>query len=123
MRRCRGITALEVIGALAILGVTLILATSLDSRGPRASERLAAQRVALRAAEAALEAVRAGALPPVSGPVVVPGSLGQTRGLRVRLEVGPAGRPGLVQVRARATARAPGAPVTQTLATLVWRGR
>ena len=80
-------------------------------------------RRVLEAAEAALEAVRAGVLPPVSGPVVVPGSLGRTTGLRVRLEVRPAGRPGLVQVRAKATARAPGTAVTQSLSTLVWRGR
>lgn len=123
MRARRGVSALELLAALALLGAAMWVAASLDARGPRAAARLAAQRLALRAAEGALEAVRAGALPPVSGPAVVPGALGTASGLRVRLEVRPAKPAGLLEVRATATAPAPGSPVTQSLATLVWRGR
>ena len=123
MRRHRGFTLIETIAALAILGATLAIAASIGSRGPRATERLAAQRVALRAAEGALEAVRAGTLLPVSGPVVLPGTIARGAAVRVRLDVRDAGPRGLVEVKASATAPAPGRPVTQSLATLVWRPR
>jgi prepilin-type N-terminal cleavage/methylation domain-containing protein len=123
VRRHRGFTLIETIAALAILGATLAIAASIGSRGPRASERLAAQRVALRAAEAALEAVRAGTVPLASGVVVVPGSVARSSAVRVRLEVRDAGPRGLLEVRASATAPAPGRHVTQSLHTLVWRRR
>ncbi len=123
MRGRRGFTLLEALATVALLGVALSLAASLSSRGPRASERLLSHRTALRAAEGALEAVRAGVIAPVSGPVTVLGGVRGGPAVRVRLVVRPVDTRGLLEVRATATAAAPGRPVTQTLSTLVWRKR
>lgn len=121
MRDRRGFTLIETLAALAILGATMAVAASLGGRGPGASERLAAHRTALRAAEGALEAIRAGSIAPVSGPVAVPGALSRGSAVRVRLDVRRAEGTDLLEVRATATAPAPGRPVTQSLTSLVWR--
>jgi prepilin-type N-terminal cleavage/methylation domain-containing protein len=119
VRPRRGFTLVESLAALAILGIALVLSFSLLGRGPRAGDRLAAHRAALRAAEAALEAVRARALPLEPGPVALPGA--GPAGPRVRLDVKTAGRPGLFEVVATATAEAPGRPVRLSVTTLFWR--
>lgn len=121
--RSRGFTFIETFAALAILGLAMVIASGLSGRGPKASARLAAHRVALRAAEGALETVRAGTAVPVSGPVALPGANTREPSVRVRLDVRPAGSPGLFEVRASATAPAPGHPVTESLTSFVWRRR
>lgn len=61
--RPNGFTLLEAMVALAILGVALLLGMALVIQLPRDVRRLDAERQAMRAMEATLEAMRAGTLP------------------------------------------------------------
>lgn len=61
--RPHGFTLLEAVVALAILGVALLLGMALVIQLPRDVRRLDAEREAMHAMEASLEAMRAGVLP------------------------------------------------------------
>ena len=90
------------------------LAVHLQQR--RVLDRLAGQGAALRALEATFEALRAGALPLASGPVVGFGS----GGISVVLDVQPTDVPALFAVRAEARYTVAGEEHAQALASLFW---
>ena len=119
MHRERGISLIETIATLAMAGLAVIMLTSITSVAPQARQRVEAQRAMLRTAEAALEAVRAGAAPLEDGPVAV--GLAVAWPVTVRLEVTPAGLPGLWRVEAAARAEVRGGPLVRRLVSQVWR--
>lgn len=119
MHRERGISLIENIATLALVGLAVLVLTSVTAVAPQTRERVEAQQAMLRGAEAALEAVRAGALPLVSGPVEVGMTL--ARPVSVRLEVSPAGVRGLWRVAAVARAEIRGQRLERRLLTQVWR--
>ena len=65
--RPNGFTLLEALIALTVLGVALLLGMALVIQLPRDVRRLDAERNAMRAMEATLEALRAGTPPPDPG--------------------------------------------------------
>jgi type II secretory pathway pseudopilin PulG len=116
-------TLVECLIALALLSLATVLVTAALASARASGERLLAQRRALRAAENALEAVRGGALPLVSGPVeaeALVGDAGEWR-LAVRVVVDGAEQPGLYRVAAEAAFEVRGRPGSRRLETLVWR--
>jgi prepilin-type N-terminal cleavage/methylation domain-containing protein len=119
-RAPRGFTLVETLIALALLTLTLLLGLGLVLQHPRIVRRLDAQREALHAMEAALEALRAGALPLVSQDLP-PVGLHRTA-LTVRIE--PAGSPpGLYRVEVRARYQVEGQTRERKVESLVWRPR
>lgn len=119
MPRERGISLIENIAALALVGLAVMVLTSITAVAPQTRERVEAQRAMLRTAEAALEAVRAEALPLVSGPAEV--DMTVSRPVSVRLEVSPVGGSGLWRVEAVARAEVRGQRLERRLLTQVWR--
>ena len=121
MRQARsGFTLIESLVALALVSVGLLLAVGVQMQQPLALERLRARQEVTRALEAALESVRAGALPLADG--VVPGGPpgGAARGLVVRLHVEAAGTRDLYQVTCEALYTLRGRPQRALLTSLVW---
>jgi prepilin-type N-terminal cleavage/methylation domain-containing protein len=101
--RANGFTLLETVVALAILGVALLLGMALVIQLPRDVRRLDAERQAMRAMEAALEAMRAGALPvqnsQLSEFITLAGApRARDLDLTIGVLVTPTTRPGLYQV-------------------------
>jgi prepilin-type N-terminal cleavage/methylation domain-containing protein len=96
-----GFTLVEALIALTVLGVALLLAMALVLQLPRDVRRLDAERQAMRAMEATLEALRAGTLPveksELSGFITLAGAPA-ARDLGVTVDVTPTDRPGLYQV-------------------------
>ena len=121
-RRSRGMTLVECLVSVALLGIAILMSSALFGTGPRASARLEARREALGAAENALEAVRAGALPLESGKISVP--LGPrpryAASLQVVLDVAPTDTPGLVEVVADARYVVLHRNAHHSLTTMVW---
>lgn len=125
----RGFTLIESLVALAVLSVALLLGMGLVLQLPGVVRRVDAHRQALRAMEAALEALRAGELPLASGrlasptsptsPAVSSGSA--PAGLAVWIEVQPVSPPGLHEVLVRARYPAAGKVVERQVETLVYR--
>jgi len=99
--RPNGFTLLEALIALTILGVALLLGMALVIQLPRDVRRLDAEREAMRAMEASLEAMRAGALPvensELTGFITMAGA-SAARDLGITVLVTPTTRPGLYQV-------------------------
>src|SRR3954451_8239543 len=99
--RPHGFTLLEAVVGLAILGVALLLGMALVIQLPRDIRRLDAERQAMRAMEASLEAMRAGILPvedsELSGFITLAGAPA-ARDLKITVPVSPTERPGLYQV-------------------------
>jgi prepilin-type N-terminal cleavage/methylation domain-containing protein len=99
--RPNGFTLLEAVVALAILGVALLLGMALVIQVPRDVRRLDAEREAMRAMEASLEALRAGALPVENSKLSELITVSDTpvvRELKIDVAVAPTTRPGLCQV-------------------------
>ncbi|HEY4563959.1 MAG TPA: type II secretion system protein, partial [Thermoanaerobaculia bacterium] len=105
--RPHGFTLLEAVVGLAILGVALLLGMALVIQLPRDVRRLDAERQAMRAMEATLEAMRAGALPvktceppcALSGFITLPDDPKARRlDLKIYVDVASTTRPGLCQV-------------------------
>jgi prepilin-type N-terminal cleavage/methylation domain-containing protein len=119
----RGMTLMECAAALALIGIAILAAGAFLSVQPQVTDRLQAQREAVRALEYTLESVRAGALPLVSGAqaVSLPASPDAVRNLTVTLRVSPGERPGLFVVAAEAIYSAGGKRYRRQLATMVWR--
>ena len=119
MSRERGISLIENIAALALVGLAVLVLTSITAVAPQTRERVEVQRAMLRTAEAAIEGVRAGATPLAGGPVTVDMTVAWP--VTVRLEVSPAGVPGLWRVEAVARAEVRGQRLERRLSTQVWR--
>jgi prepilin-type N-terminal cleavage/methylation domain-containing protein len=118
-----GFSLLEVLIALALLGVALLMGVGLVLQQPRIVRRLDGERQAFRALESTLEAVRAGVVPletaDLEGFSTAVGSPAP-KDLRVHMVVEPAGTPGLFQVTLLATYTVEGWPIRKRLRTLVW---
>jgi type II secretion system protein I len=118
-----GFTLLEVLIALAILGVALLLGMALVLQNPRIVRRMDSERQAFRALESTLEAVRAGAIPlqtsRLDGFVTAVGTPAP-KDLSIDMVVEPAGLPGLFDVTLSAHYRVSQQKVVKRLRTLVW---
>lgn len=122
-RRRSGFTLIEVVVGLSLLAVATLVGLAAISQAQLAIERLDARHRALREMEAALEAVRTGALPLASGEVG-PGldaTIGRERNLIVRLRVEPSDTLGLYRVAATARWSLRGRPQESAVLTMVYR--
>jgi len=122
-----GFTLLEVTIALALLGVALLLGMALLLSQKRIVRRLDADQAARGALEAALEAIRAGALPLQSASygggdlAAVAGAGGPPVGMTLAIDVTPSPTPGLYEVALRARYRVAGQDHERRLGTMVWQ--
>jgi len=115
----RGITYIESIAGLAMVGILALAASSMTAIHPVASERLAAQHEMLAALDTTLERVRAGAIPLVSGEVQWRST--GTSPIRLVVEIRQADLDGLTWVRLVARTRVRGQSLERALTTAVWR--
>lgn len=88
-----GYSLVEALAALAILALVLLMGLGLVWQQKRLLVRLEAREAADRALAEALESLRAGVTPPVSGAVPVAVSAGAAEGLEVVVRVTPAAPP------------------------------
>jgi hypothetical protein len=115
----RGITYIESIAGLAMLGLLILAASSMTAIHPVASARLAAQHEMLAALDTTLERVRAGTVPLAAGEITWDGP--GHAGIRLFLEVQETDRPGLTSVRVVARTSVRGRALERSLSTAVWR--
>jgi hypothetical protein len=110
--------------ALLVVGVAVLLGAGLMAQQSQTSERLAAGDEALRAIEASLETLRAGALPLHSGvlqsPAAYPGSAAPEE-LLLMLDVKTVEPDGLFEVTIEARFRVGRGMHRRRVRTLVWR--
>lgn len=116
--KSNGFTYLEVIAALALIGLTVVAASSMTAAHPTASARLDAQEEMVKTLDAVLEAVRGGVIQPKSGPVDPPISIHLP--VSVWLEVSESELPGFYWIRATASAPVRGRVVERSLSTAIW---
>jgi prepilin-type N-terminal cleavage/methylation domain-containing protein len=121
--RQRGFSLLEVLVALAILGVAILLAMALVLQNPRIVRRTDAERQAFRAMESSLEAVRAGVIPlqtsTLDGFVTSVGTPAP-KDLSIEMQVVPTELPGLFDVSLAASYRIEQRTHVKRLRTMVW---
>lgn len=118
-----GFTLIEALVALMVVTMALLLGYSMMIRQPRASERLDAGDEALRAIEASLETIRAGALPLESGflqPGIAYPPPVRARELMVDLDVTSTGTPGLYAVSLEARYRVGPSIHRRQIESLIW---
>ncbi len=116
----RGLTLIECLAALALVGLAVLIASSVLAAHPQAVDRLQAHQEMLSAVEATIEAVRAGHCELRSGPVSGLPVEGRAA-VRVRLEVAAIKPAGLFVVSATARCTVRGQKLTRQLETMVWR--
>lgn len=119
-----GLALLESLIALLVVTVALLLGLRLAVVQPRAVERLEAGEAALGAIEAALETIRAGALPLEPGALLPPAAYSatpETADLRLTLEVVPREPAGLFEVAVEARYLVRREIHHRRVETLVWR--
>lgn len=115
-----GFTLIESLVALALVGVGLLIAVGIQMQQPLALERLRARQEVTRALEAALESVRAGALPLADGVVPAASLGGAPRDMVMRIRVEATATANLFEVTCEATYTLRGRPQRAALASLVW---
>ena len=118
-----GFTLIEALVALMVVTMALLLGYSMMIRQPRASERLDAGEEALRAIEASLETIRAGALPLESGflqPGIAYPLPVRARELMVDLDVTATATPGLYAVSLEARYRVGPSIHRRRVDSLIW---
>lgn len=118
-----GFTLLESLVALVVVALALLLGYGLMMRQPRAMERLDAGDEALRAIEASLETLRAGAIELDSGflqPGIAYPSPLHADELMVDLDVAPMETPGLYAVTLEARYRVGRSIHQRQVQSLVW---
>lgn len=124
-RGAAGFSLIETLVALAVVASVLLAGVAAVTNHRRALVRLAAGREATAAVGAALEGIRAGAVPltPDAGPAALPAPFAAVRaeGLRLWVETWETGQPGLWEVEVRAIYLAAGSPRRRSVTTLVWR--
>ena len=113
-----GISYIEVVAALALVGVTVLAASSMTAAHPVGSARLAAHEDMLTSLDAVLERVRSGVAPAVSGRIQSP-IVTRTR-VSLSLEVRQSELPGLVWVRATARSTVRGRQLERSMETAIW---
>ena len=121
--RASGFSLVEVLVALALLGVALLMGLQLVLNGPRIVRRTDAERQAFRAMEAVLESVRAGLIPLENLEIeVFETAVGAPapKDLKMLMLVEPTDLEGLHQVTLRTTYTALGNKTEKTLQTMVW---
>lgn len=122
--RRRGFSLVETTVALGLVSTILLTGLTLLTLQPRLQDSTHAGEDAMRAMEAALESIRSGQIPLVSGqlepaiayPVVDPG-----RDLRMTLEVEPLTTPGLYELTINATYLTWGRTANRQIITMAWR--
>lgn len=118
-----GFSLVEALVGLALLSLVLTAALAVTYRLPRDLERLEARRQANRAAESALETVRARAMPLVPGrqewPATAPAP--PERRLRTWVEITPADTPSLFHVAVEVEYQVLGEARSTSLETLAWQ--
>jgi prepilin-type N-terminal cleavage/methylation domain-containing protein len=119
-----GFSLLEVLIALAILGIALLMGMSLLLQAPRVQRRLDARRDAMLAAESALELIRAGAVPLLPGRLDAPAAATGVElpsGTALWLDVVPVSPAGLYEVKVEVRYVVQGQMRDLDLETMVWR--
>ncbi len=117
--RQRGMTLIEAIATIALIGLAVLIATSLTAVYPGNAERVAARHELLRVADATLEGVRCGHTPLQDGAVPVPIPVAREIALQLGVEaLEPAG---LYNLSVSAGTEVRGETLTITLQTMLWR--
>jgi prepilin-type N-terminal cleavage/methylation domain-containing protein len=123
MSRQSGFALIEVLIALVLVGTALLMGMGLALQNPRIVRRMDAEQQAFRALESTLEAVRAGGIPLQTAELedfaTAVGSPAP-KDLAIRMEVEPAGVPGLFQVTLSARYTVERRQRVKRLQTLVW---
>ena len=118
-----GFTLIEALVALTVVAMALLLGYGLMMRQPRAMERLDAGDEALRAIEASLETLRAGAIDLESGflePGIAYPTPVRAKELMVDLDVTTTDTPGLYAVSLEARYRVGPSIHRRQVQTLIW---
>jgi len=115
----RGITYIETIAAVAMVGLAILAASSMTAIHPVASARLAAQHEMLSALDITLERVRAGEVPLLAGEV--DWTTDRTSSIRLSLHIRETDRPGLTWIRLVARTEVRGQALERDMTTAVWR--
>lgn len=122
-RRQQGFALIEALVALLVLSLAMLLGYGFMIRQPRAMQRLEAGDEALRAIEASLETLRAGAIPLEDGmlqPVIAYPAPSRTADLLIDLEVEPTDTAGLYVVNLDARYRVGRAIHQRHVQSMVW---
>jgi type II secretion system protein I len=122
VNRHRGFSLIEVLVALAIVGLTMTIGMSLLAQQSEVARRMRAHHEAMRIVESTLEAVRAGLIPLTSGRLEAPADSTETDALVLWMEVSPRSEtPGLSEVLVEARYVVGQRTLRRGVRTMVWR--